>query len=175
MAALQAANSVACQSTQQVLHAKPCLVCLYSYQCEAHACRTPLLMTLLPFQCRLQQLSPPPAKPPSVGQPATTALKVSRSHMPTQCCSSCWMQPEPGLHQVLLLLPLMPGAGFVDPYPASSRPAVVLPADALVDDVRKLQLSQQQARALAEKGAPQDNGCSSACEDFDDEDRIRAC
>ena len=51
----------------------------------------------------------------------------------------------------------------------------MLPADALADDVRKLQLSQQQARALAEKGAPQDSGCSSACEDFDDEDRIRKC
>ncbi len=64
----------------------------------------------------------------------------------------------------------------MEPYSASSRPAAVLPADALVDDVRKLQLSQQQARALAEKGAaPQDNGCSSACEDFDDEDRIREC
>ena len=58
-------------------------------------------------------------------------------------------------------------------YSVSRRSAAVLPADALAEDVRKLQLSQQQARALAEKGAPQDIGCSSVCEDFDDEDRIR--
>ena len=87
----------------------------------------------------------------------------------------CLMQTNSDLHSVQLLLPLMPGHKvFWNLYSVSSALAAVLSADALVDDVRKLQLSQQHARTLAEKGAaPQDSGCSSACEDFDDEDRIR--
>ena len=50
----------------------------------------------------------------------------------------------------------------------------MLSAEALAD-MHKLQLSQQQARAPAAKGVPLNTGCSSASEDFDDEDRIRAC